>query len=305
MLYQGGKICIKNAVINMNIFYSNSICQSNNNVNEDISTINEYGAWILDGATGLSGKNLIDNCSDARWYVNQWNDYLKKNIHKLDMDLKRIMKKGINIIKDKYYKEVRDKNITSLDLPSSSIVVVRWFKNTLEYFILGDCTLIIEKNNNVKIIKDDSVTKLDNKIFKTMDKIMKEENKSLREAKSKVKDLIISNRLLKNRKDGYWILEFNTEALDNALYEKISLNGDIKLLMTSDGFSAIADRYNYISMEDLIYEAKNRGLDSLCKELRAVEERDYKGIKYPRFKKSDDASAIYVELIKEAMVNYV
>ena len=281
----------------MNMFYYDSISDGSSMINEDVANLNKHGAWILDGATGLNGKNLIDEDSDAKWYVKQWDEYVNKNFHRTDIDLKRIVKEGINVVKDKYYKRVKNKSVKSLDLPSSSIVLTRWIKDTLEYFILGDCTLIIENNNKLNVIKDDSVTKLDNKVFQAMDEIMKKEGKTLPEAKKEVNNLIVRNRLLKNTNEGYWILGFDAEAVDRGLYGKIPFNSDTKLLMASDGFSAITDRYNYIDMENLIHEAQNKGLDNLCRKLREIEEEDSSGDKYPRFKKNDDASAIYIELM--------
>lgn len=281
----------------MNMFYYDSICDGSSMINEDVANMNNYGAWILDGATGLNGKNLIDKDSDAKWYVKQWDEYVNKNFHRTDIDLKRIVKEGINVVKDKYYKRVKDKCVKSLDLPSSSIVLTRWIKDTLEYFILGDCTLIIENNNKLNVIKDDSVTRLDNKVFEAMDEIMRKEGKTLSEAKKEVNNLIVRNRLLKNTNEGYWILGFDAEAVDRGLYGKIPFSSDTKLLMASDGFSAITDRYNYIDMENLIHEAQNKGLDNLCRKLREIEEDDSSGDKYPRFKKNDDASAIYIELM--------
>ena len=281
----------------MNMFYYDSICDGSSMINEDVANMNNYGAWILDGATGLNGKNLIDKDSDAKWYVKQWDEYVNKNFHRTDIDLKRIVKEGINVVKDKYYKRVKDKCVKSLDLPSSSIVLTRWIKDTLEYFILGDCTLIIENNNKLNVIKDDSVTRLDNKVFEAMDEIMRKEGKTLSEAKKEVNNLIVRNRLLKNTNEGYWILGFDAEAVDRGLYGKIQCDKDAKLLMASDGFSAITDRYNYIDMENLIHEAQNKGLDNLCRKLRQIEEDDSSGDKYPRFKKNDDASAIYIELM--------
>ena len=50
--------------------------------NEDVVGLSPYGAWVIDGATGLNGKNLISNESDAKWYVNWWNKYLHENLYK-------------------------------------------------------------------------------------------------------------------------------------------------------------------------------------------------------------------------------
>ena len=53
--------------------------------NEDIIGLTPYGAWVLDGATGLNNKNLISNESDAKWYVNWWNKYLTCKYTKEDV----------------------------------------------------------------------------------------------------------------------------------------------------------------------------------------------------------------------------
>ena len=58
--------------------------------NEDIIGLSPYGAWVLDGATGLNNKNLVSNESDAKWYVNWWNKYLHDNM-KRNVSLKEIM----------------------------------------------------------------------------------------------------------------------------------------------------------------------------------------------------------------------
>ena len=67
--------------------------------NEDIIGVNPFGAWVLDGATGLNNKNLVSKKSDANWYVNWWNNYLHQNISKKST-LKEIMMDGIEKIKN-------------------------------------------------------------------------------------------------------------------------------------------------------------------------------------------------------------
>jgi hypothetical protein len=44
-------------------------------------------------------------------------------------------------------------------------------------------------------------------------------------------------------------------------------------------------------------KAMNDGLAALAEELRAIEEADAQGRKFPRFKKSDDATAILLRVI--------
>ena len=78
--------------------------------NEDIIGLSPYGAWVLDGATGLNNKNLVSNESDAKWYVNWWNKYLHENMKRND-SLKEIMKDGIDEITKEYYELIGDNKV--------------------------------------------------------------------------------------------------------------------------------------------------------------------------------------------------
>jgi len=68
-----------------------------------------------------------------------------------------------------------------------------------------------------------------------------------------------------------------------------------KALFMTDGFFAIHSSYNYFSIKDLISFTDMKGLEKVYKILRDIEEEDKECNRYPRFKKSDDASAIYIK----------
>ena len=48
--------------------------------NEDKITIIDGAAWVLDGATGITGKRITEKETDALWYVETIDNYLKKYI---------------------------------------------------------------------------------------------------------------------------------------------------------------------------------------------------------------------------------
>ena len=93
--------------------------------NEDAAGITPFGVWVLDGATGLNGKNIVSDESDARWYSQWWNNFLHENIYRSD-SLKEIMLDGIRSIKEEYKELVEGKDVKKLDLPSSSIAIVKF-----------------------------------------------------------------------------------------------------------------------------------------------------------------------------------
>ncbi|MTI66104.1 MAG: hypothetical protein FH753_05815 [Firmicutes bacterium] len=280
----------------MNIQKKNILCKKGSaDFNEDMATITPHGAWIMDGATGLNGKNLVSDKTDAFWYVNWWNEYLKKHIS-TDKTPAEIIKRGIIEIKKTYKEITKDFNVTSLDLPSSGIILLKWKDDIIEYCSLGDCTLYIKDGFNSSIITDDAIPKLDNIVYEKMDYLINEKNIPNTEAKEEVMDIIKKNRLLKNTSKGYWILGFDENATKNALKGRIKVKDDVEIMMVSDGFSALYDKYNYIDIHRLFSRVKNNEINELYNTLRDIENEDLNMIKYPRFKISDDASCIYLNL---------
>jgi len=148
----------------MKILRKQIICEEGDFANEDVAGINEYGAWLLDGATGLSGAKITGEKSDARWYTKWWDSYLSNNL-KNDIKLEEIIKNGIQQVSIDFHKAINNKPCIKLDYPSSSIIVLKWHQNYIEYFSLGDSLLIIQGNHNIEEITDKIVPVLDEKVF--------------------------------------------------------------------------------------------------------------------------------------------
>lgn len=291
MLFKGG--------INIKILKKEIISLSTLNYNEDTSFTGDGFAFVLDGATGLNGKNLIDKESDARWYVKQWEIFLKDNITNWDIELKDIIKDGINLIKGKFFSNIdstEKEYLRSIDLPSSTIALVRWDSQVLEYFLLGDCTIILKfDNENINYIKDDALDILDGEVIKFMAREMKKNSISHLEARERAIDLLIRNRSLKNKLNGYWVLGFSTEAAENAKVGKIQLGIENNILLMSDGFSVLFEKYKATAREEIIDIVDGEGVSYCYKRIRDVEINDPECIEYPRLKQSDDSSAVFIK----------
>jgi len=68
------------------------------------------------------------------------------------------------------------------------------------------------------------------------------------------------------------------------------------VLLASDGFLALVSDYERYAAVGLIAAAETKGLAALGEELRAIEEGDPEGRRFPLFKKSDDATALLLKL---------
>lgn len=266
--------------------------------NEDIVRVCKYGAWILDGSTGLNKKNLISKESDAKWYVSWWDKYLYENINK-DKSLKTIVCEGIENIKQEYLSTLAGIKLEKLDMPSASVAIVKFYKDKVEYFLLGDCTIVINDTNENIILKDDGVCKFDNMIFEKMKKLNNNKSLSVKDKKDILLPYIIENRLKKNSEEGYWILEFDELAVEKSMHDYISINDELKLIISSDGFSCAYDRYNIFSVENIIQIVEENGIEYVNDKVRKLEHEDKNGLIFPRFKESDDSSCAYLHITKK------
>ncbi|WP_111928043.1 protein phosphatase 2C domain-containing protein [Clostridium tertium] len=265
--------------------------------NEDKITVLDNAAWILDGATGLTGKRITEKETDALWYVEALDDYLKKHINS-SKDIKEIIKNAIKEVKEKYSKYDGFNDLEEIDYPCAALALLRFNSKELEYYVIGDCTLIYsQENESIKEIVDRKLIGLEENILRKMREVSKVNNISVLDARRFCNDEVISVRKLKNKLNGYWILEFNEDAVDRGLYNKISINGEISICITSDGFSQFYDTFNLAEdYKAFINLLKESNVEDIFNTLYEEQEKDSNCNDYPRLKKRDDTSIIYFEL---------
>jgi len=72
------------------------------------------------------------------------------------------------------------------------------------------------------------------------------------------------------------------------------------LLMT-DGFASLAYDYERLTPAELALRARNEGLRDLVSEIRKIEREEDPDLRlYPRFKRSDDATAVLFRAVPES-----
>jgi hypothetical protein len=99
-----------------------------------------------------------------------------------------------------------------------------------------------------------------------------------------------------NREGGSWTFCLDPACADHARVWRLELQRPAHVLLMTDGFSALVDRYRAFEAGGLVRAAIDRGLETLGSELRAIEHADSGGARHPRFKRSDDATAVLMRL---------
>ena len=109
-------------------------------------------------------------------------------------------------------------------------------------------------------------------------------------------DLLRRGRARQNGGGANWTFCLKPECADEARVWALKLERPGHLLLASDGFAALVDRYRLYDAQSLIAFAIKDGLHELGRQLRDYENDDAAGEKHPRWKRSDDATALLLRL---------
>jgi hypothetical protein len=93
-----------------------------------------------------------------------------------------------------------------------------------------------------------------------------------------------------------WLFSPDRRAAAHAAHQTANVRTGALLLLASDGFLALVSDYGRYDGQSLVTAALDRGLAALGEELREIEDADPLGETFPRFKKSDDATAVLLRV---------
>jgi hypothetical protein len=103
-------------------------------------------------------------------------------------------------------------------------------------------------------------------------------------------------RAIHNTARGYWVFGVQPEAADHIVHQSCDAPAGTKALVMTDGFYRLVSPYGRYTDEGLIDAVVARGLGALMRELRDMEASPEDDAKIGRFKTSDDATALLVEV---------
>lgn len=185
-------------------------------VNEDLVWTDDGAAIVLDGATGLTDRTFTDRESDGQWYVETLTEEIEKRIYD-NSPLSDVVATAIDNLATRYDKLTGTTTLEEHEIPSAAGVIFRWTNDELEYFVLGDCSLVVQTSDEIIPIIGDGPRDLDQRVVDEMVTIREQrEEISYQELRAQVQPLLIKHRKMKNQPNGYWALGLNADAVTHA-----------------------------------------------------------------------------------------
>ena len=104
----------------------------------------------------------------------------------------------------------------------------------------------------------------------------------------------------RNRPGGYWVAAADPQAASQALTGTLPSKNLHRAVLLSDGASRLVDPFGLATWEELLALLDASGPDELVRQVRAAEAVDPEGRQWPRTKRTDDATAVYLVLDEAA-----
>jgi hypothetical protein len=289
--------------------------------NEDAFGHDAASAVVLDGATPL-GDGLMPGPSDAAWIAQFGARRLLAHLRDGEGARKALRgtladaQKSFEALRRRPPEEMWQTPCASMMLafcapsalriasaatgtsPTSALSRARGREDgaTIEFLSFGDCAALVQPEGGAVMVVGETFDKRAAEA-KRAQAIAKEKKLSPASGLSRP-EFLGPLRATRNRVNSgsYWLFSPDAKAASHATRRIVKAAPGTRLLLASDGFLALASDYGAYGADSLMRAAEEKGLKALGEELRAIEAGDAGGDKFPRFKKSDDATALLLRL---------
>jgi hypothetical protein len=287
--------------------------------NADWSSVLPETVVLLDGAAPVVNEPVSNCDNDAVWLVRSFPDRLADQLAEArardvttavdragiesaaldwaEVDIAELAEAARSDLEREYAELCRRAGLMPAETPFACLCIVHDAGERLEILNLGDLTTIVRgRDDRLQKLGENAVRELDRQAVELLARELAAgvEPHSARHAR--IRPTLLANRALRNRLAGYDVLDVRSSC--RGRFERLSCpRGEIRdLLLMSDGFYRLVDTFGRYTDTSLFEAAERRGLDALLEELRTLEEDDPECTAHLRFKRHDDATALWLEL---------
>ena len=252
--------------------------------NEDFAAVTPRVAVLIDGAGSPGGRET--GCAHGvAWYARTLGAHLAASATGTRTPLTQVLANVIN--------EVSQMHAGTCDLdhpgtPSATVVLVRAAGDTLEYLVLADSVLLLQPiKDEPVVISDTRLEDIAADLRPNYRELPVQERETARQA------YIAKLDALRNRPDGYWSAAADPAAAEHAITGSSPVADLAAVGLLSDGAGRLSDRYHVADWPQIAATLAKHGPGELIRQLRAAEAADAEGLRWPRSKIRDDATAVY------------
>jgi hypothetical protein len=175
--------------------------------------------------------------------------------------------------------------------PSAAVAIVQARRKTLRYLLLGDVTVVLGLGHGIRVLTDSRVQGTARAERQAADELPSGSPEKA-QALVRMKQAELTAR---NVAGGYWVAAADPAIVAHAITGELPRQHLQQAALLSDGAARAVDPFQLCDWRGLLTILTTAGPGELIRQVRAAEAADPAGIRWPRNKIHDDATAILIQ----------
>ncbi|MEV8635852.1 protein phosphatase 2C domain-containing protein [Streptosporangium sp. NPDC051023] len=237
---------------------------------------------VLDGLTERTASGCIHGVG---WYVNR---LASSVVEHADQSPEQALESAISRTAE-LHRDTCD--LSHPGTPAAAIGIVQFQENRIRYLVLGDVTIIVDVNDSEHVISDDRLGKVNTALLREVNGLTNDSpDKEVALVRMKHAELAVRNKV-----GGYWVAASDPAVARQAMAGEFDLANIRRVAILTDGAARVVDLFGVYEWRDVMTTLSTEGPHELIRQVRAIEQSDPVGKRWPRNKVSDDATVIYCD----------
>jgi hypothetical protein len=254
--------------------------------NEDFVAAVPGGLVVLDGAGSPVG--LDSGCSHSvAWYARSLGGLLAGAITDHRLALTGALAASIQAVNALHSGTC---DLANPHSPSATVLAARASGDRLEYLVLSDSTLVVERGGGEPLIVTDPRLK---GVYGKLDDPGDLPRIGSAGLATHTYEHVRKLAAHRNRPGGFWVAATDPTAAAEALTGSLPLDQVESVTLLTDGASRIVDRFGLLTWTDLLAVLSKDDPREVIRLTREAEADDPDGKRWPRSKAGDDATIAY------------
>ncbi len=239
--------------------------------NEDWAAVSPTIGVILDGVTVFDQSQT--GCHHGTpWYVSKLGTHLFATASDPAVTLADALARAI---KDVAALHADTCDLEKIGAPSAAVGAVRLGEDSVDYLVLADVTILLETVEGLSVISDD-------RVVDTVSDLEGQENIGAQVMERRAR--------YRNQSGGYWVAAADPSIAEHTITGHIRHAGLRNAVLMTDGAARLVTPFAQTDWRGLLALAVGSSVASAIERVRSLEASDPDGKRWPRFKRSDDAT---------------
>ena len=273
---------------------------SGERANEDACGQAGDWAWIIDGFIPSGFEPFLHPSSDAAWFTSYASEQFAARATGAD-DGPTLVRQVIEDAREAFLKSAPDGRHDPMSWPGGALTLMRLSRDRLDFWTLADTVAYVQTKAGATSTIGPAEVLRQAESAKAADLLRRTGSRpGAILSEPLFTEWLHANRRRQIESGKAAVFSLWPEAADRLVHNSLTVEEGTAVLLATDGFSALVELYGAHSPERLVASALTQGLEALIRELRHIEtEVDPDGRRFPRFKVSDDATALLMQVSQE------